>query len=65
MKKTIALFTLLLSYVTAGAQQPHTVVGYTPNSNTLTALRYGYSNSLETITIAGKTVHTTPSMVAV
>ena len=58
MKKTIALFTLLLSYVTAGAQQPHTVVGYTPNSNTLTALRYGYGNSLETITIAGKTLTT-------
>ena len=46
---------LLLSHMAAWAQQPHTVIGYTPNSNTITALRYGYGNSLESITIVGKT----------
>lgn len=55
MKRTIFALSLLAAFTVAKAQQPHTVVGYTPNSNTITALHYGLGNTLESITIAGQT----------
>ncbi|MBQ9678379.1 MAG: hypothetical protein IJV44_09620 [Prevotella sp.] len=55
MKRSIISLCLLTTFSVVKAQQPHNVVGYTPSSNTITTLHYGYGNSLESITIAGKT----------
>ena len=58
MKRCIISLCLLATFPVVKAQQPHTVVGYTPKSNTVTAMHFGYGNSLESITIAGKTLTT-------
>ncbi len=61
MKRNIIL-TLSLAMVSAiGWAQlvpAHTEVGYSPATNTMTTLRFGRGNTLESITISGKT-HTT------
>ena len=61
MKRNI-LLTLSLAMVSAiGWAQlvpAHTEVGYSPATNTMTTLRFGRGNTLESITISGKT-HTT------
>ncbi|MBP3287442.1 MAG: hypothetical protein J6M15_10990 [Prevotella sp.] len=58
MQRTIISLCLLTVFTTTKAQQPHNVVGYCAKTNTLTALHFGYGNSLESITIAGKTLTT-------
>ena len=55
MKQTLILALSLWMTSIIGWAQPHTVVGYTPASNTLTALHYGSGNVLEKITVAGQT----------
>ena len=54
-QKILITLCFLLTRIVGWAQQPHTVIGYAPKTNTLTALRYGYGNSLEKITVAGQT----------
>lgn len=58
MKKFSILSGLLMACCVCQAQQPHNEVGYNPETNTLTSLHYGSGNSLESITIAGKTLTT-------
>ncbi len=55
MKQTLILALGLWMTSIISWAQPHTVVGYTPASNTLTALHYGTGNVLEKITVAGQT----------
>ena len=56
MKKNIlTLCTLVLTCITSQAQDPYTVVGYSPKTNTLTTMHYGRGNTLETITVSGET----------
>lgn len=54
-KNIITLCTLVLTCITSQAQDPYTVVGYSPKTNTLTTMHYGRGNTLETITVSGET----------
>lgn len=54
-KNIITLCTLVLTCITCQAQDPYTVVGYSPKTNTLTTMHYGRGNTLETITVSGET----------
>lgn len=54
-KDIITLCTLVLTCITSQAQDPYTVVGYSPKTNTLTTMHYGRGNTLETITVSGET----------
>lgn len=56
MKKSIlTLCALVMGCITCQAQDPYTVVGYSPKTNTLTTMHYGRGNTLETITVSGET----------
>ena len=56
MKKNIlTLCALVMGCITCQAQDPYTVVGYSPKTNPLTTMHYGRGNTLETITVSGET----------
>lgn len=54
-KNIITLCALVMGCITCQAQDPYTVVGYSPKTNTLTTMHYGRGNTLETITVSGET----------
>lgn len=59
MKRNVILTLCLAAVSTAGwAQKPHSDVVYSPETNTVTTMHFGGGNTLESITISGKT-HTT------
>lgn len=51
-------FCLMVACATGWAQLPHSDVVYSPKTNTVTTMHFGGGNTLESITISGKT-HTT------
>lgn len=54
MKRSLFLTFCVLVVIAAMQAQPHSEVAYDKTSNSLTTIRYGYGNAVESITYTGK-----------